>query len=151
MRSLQLADPRHCDRLLLVEDDPDIIPLFVRGLRRVNPSASLIWTLDSEAGIALIEAGFCDAVVADYAIEGASTGWALSELCRTRTPVLPFGLTSVLPLRSVEAIGTPFLAKPFAIRDVASFLRLVLPGAQVALASDATSLASSSTALSAPQ
>jgi DNA-binding response OmpR family regulator len=146
----QLPDSRPTNRLLLVEDDPDIIPLFARGLRQVNPVASLIWTLDSEAAIALIETGLCDAVVADYAIEGASTGWALLELCRTREPALPFGLTSALPLRSVETNGTPFLAKPFAIRDVVRFLRLILPGAQAALANDATSLASASTALSAP-
>ncbi len=137
-------------RLLLVEDDPDIIPIFVRGLRRVAPTASLIWTLDSEAGMALIESGLCDAVVADYAIEGTSTGWALWELCRTRKPALPFGLTSALPLGSVEASGAPFLAKPFAIRDVMTFLSQILPGAQTDLASDATSPASSRTAPSAP-
>lgn len=146
---ISLATPRNGDRLLLIEDDPDIIPLFVRVLRKVDPVASLIWTLDSEAGIALIETGLCDAVIADYAIEGAATGWALSQLCRARAPGLPFGLTSALPLRSAEQSGMPFLAKPFAMREVESFLRVLLPGAQT-VASDAINPDSSCMALSIP-
>jgi CheY-like chemotaxis protein len=145
---MHCPDARRGHRLLLVEDDPDIIPLFVRALRRVDPVASLIWTLDSEAGIELIQAWLCDAVVADYAIEGASTGWALSLLCREHA--LPFGLTSALPLGSVETAGTPFLAKPLTIPDTMRFLEQFLPGAQTASASESISFESSSTAPSAP-
>ena len=114
-------------RVLVVEDDPDLIPLFVRALRAVDPELCLLWTMDSEAAWILLASRACDAVVADYAIRGNETGWSLASWCRASAPAIPFGLTSALPLGSIEALGTPFLPKPFSIRQLVAFLHRIVP------------------------
>ena len=114
-------------RVLVVEDDPDLIPLFVRALRVVDPELGLLWSMDSDAARILLFAGACEAVVADYAIPGQATGWSLASWCRELTPAIPFGLTSALPLGSIEALGAPFLPKPFSIRELVAFLHRIVP------------------------
>lgn len=114
-------------RVLVVEDDPDLIPLFVRALRAVDPELCLLWTMDSEAARIVLASRVCEAVVADYAIPGRETGWSLAFWCRASTPPIPCGLTSALPLGSIEALGSPFLRKPFSIRELVAFLHRILP------------------------
>ena len=114
-------------RVLVVEDDPDLIPLFVRALRAVDPELCLLWSMDSDAARILLLAGACEAVVADYTIPGRETGWSLASCCREATPAIPFGLTSALPLGSIEALGSPFLLKPFSLRELVAFLHRLVP------------------------
>jgi DNA-binding response OmpR family regulator len=114
-------------RMLVVEDDPDLIPLFVRALRAVDPELCLLWTMDSEAARIVLASRACEAVVADYVIQGHETGWSLVPWCRASTPAIPFGLTSALPLGSIEALGSPFLRKPFSIRQLVAFLDRIVP------------------------
>lgn len=118
--------PGERTRVLLVEDDPDIVPLVVRELRELDLECSVQWCMDSEAASRALLTSRYDAVVADYLIEGASTGWSLHDRARHIDPELGYGLLSALPLEGVEHLGVPFLQKPFTPSTLRAFLRTLL-------------------------
>lgn len=118
--------PGERTRVLLVEDDPDIVPLVVRELRELDPGCAVQWCTDSETASRALHADRYDAVVADYMIEGAGTGWSLHESARQIDSDLGYGLLSALPLEALEHLGVPFLQKPFTPSTLRAFLRTLL-------------------------
>lgn len=114
-------------RVLLVEDDPDMVPLVVHLLREIEPGCAVQWCMDSEtARSALFQRPF-HAVIADYLIEGQATGWSLREPLHTLHPDAGYGLLSALPLEALDRLGVPFLHKPFTQAALRAFLRTLLP------------------------
>lgn len=116
-------------RVLVVEDDPDLMSLITRTIRDLDPDICVQWSMDSEAARVCLRGCRYDAVLADYLIEGDSVGWCLREDCSEWQPGVPFALMSALPLSGTATLGVPFLKKPFSRRQLGSFLRALLePG-----------------------
>ncbi len=112
------AEPR---RLLIVEDDPDLVSFLHRAARRVDPDVLVDWIPDADgARDALLRTRFA-AVLADYAIEGDGTGWGLRQLVEETQDGAGFAVMSAMPLRPED--GVPFLRKPFSERRAEHFLR----------------------------
>jgi DNA-binding response OmpR family regulator len=121
------AEPR-ARRVLVVDDDPDLMSLVAREFRAQDPDVCIQWSMDFEAARACLRSCRYDAVLADYLIEGAAGGWSLRSDCDVCQPGVPFALMSALPLSGTEKLGVPFLKKPFSRHELSSFLRSLLDG-----------------------
>ncbi|MGI9590438.1 MAG: hypothetical protein ACR2P8_03640 [Myxococcota bacterium] len=113
-------------RLLVVEDDPDMWRLVERAAREANPEVLIHWTTSADGARSALERYEFDAVLADFMLENSQSGWWLLGECQRLQPNARIALSSSLPLRSPEAIGCPFLKKPFGIQDCRTFVTRLL-------------------------
>jgi CheY-like chemotaxis protein len=122
-------------RLLVVDDEVDILELVVR---RLQPLGHEVRSADSAAAaLASVERhGMPDAVVLDVSLAGAD-GFDLLEQLRERRPGLPALFLTVLwrgdVYDRIQAVGAGYAAKPFTVGQlqtaVATMLATAAPGA----------------------
>ncbi|WP_270937901.1 ATP-binding protein, partial [Falsiroseomonas oryzae] len=124
------AEAREGRTILLVEDEPALLSLAERALRRagfdVLPAAS------AEDALELLEKGAPTpiALVSDVVMPGMD-GLALAAKLRERDPDLPVllvsGYAEVALGRDLEAERLKLLPKPYALADLVAELRAILP------------------------
>jgi len=113
-------------RILVVEDDVASWNLIQRAVHAAVPDAAIQWASDAASALLALESCRFDAVVADYLIEGASTGWSVLNECRRLQPDARVGMTSALPIRPPRGEECLFLRKPFEITSCVDFMAQLL-------------------------
>ena len=135
-RGARQLDSRVAATVLVVEDEGTLRQAVVKMLR--NEQFSVLEAADGSAAIDLLRsyAGEVDVILLDLTIPGAKSREVLEEARRLR-PGMRVLLTSANSKESArEAINlapsTPFIRKPFQLRDLVSTLRETLsaPGSE---------------------
>ncbi|MEW5805007.1 MAG: sigma-54 dependent transcriptional regulator [bacterium] len=108
------------DRILIVDDEPEMLRLLDRNLKRLGYSVQT--ASSGREGLRLIEETIFDLVISDLAMEDIN-GIKLLEHARSLYPYLPFIIiTGVGTIESaVEAIkkgAFNYVTKPFQMRDM---------------------------------
>lgn len=114
-------------RLLVVEDDPQMIPLLTRALRLLDPDIQLDWATSAKEGRGALASGHYDAVLADFVLEDSDSGFSLYEDSRTLQPDARFAMMSALPISPPEQ-SCGLLRKPFDVLECRRFLEGLLLG-----------------------
>ncbi|MDY0885274.1 response regulator transcription factor [Dongia soli] len=115
-------------RILLVEDDPDIAQGIRDHLRSLGYDVAL--ATDGEAGLASIRSGAADLVIADRMLPQLD-GLAMIETVRRDGVLIPILILSALGavddrVRGLRAGGDDYLAKPFAMDELAARVEALL-------------------------
>lgn len=122
---LALHDRARVPRLLVVEDDVDLRPVFRRVFRALQPRVALDWARGVDEAIALLRRRRHRYVLADYMLEDG-TGLAIRRWLEYFAPRVVFAYMSALPLRQELGAGAAtqaaFLAKPFSVDELRSFV-----------------------------
>ena len=106
---------RNAERILIVEDDPDIQDILVEMLTPLCQAVKSAFTAH-EAETLLKDATL---VICDQLLENGNRGLDLYRICRERYPATPFLLMSGLPDEIFDQLVSegvdcpPFLMKPF--------------------------------------
>jgi DNA-binding response OmpR family regulator len=113
------------ERVLVVEDDLDLEPVFRRVLHAVDPELRLLWAKSAREAIQLLQGRPVGFVVADYML-GDMPGSQVQRWLERHAPQVPFAMISALPLSAelLRSDGTrvPFLPKPFSLDALVQFL-----------------------------
>lgn len=140
-RSLAKARPIH--RVLIVEDDLDLLTILETVLQSIDPEVELDWA--TSADNALVQLQDCekrppdyryDLIVADIFLSGEATGIDLWNKCHEVCPEVPVVIMSSLPMHKYlailgkQAISPPFLAKPLVLGECKQLFREMFKYAQ---------------------
>jgi DNA-binding NtrC family response regulator len=113
-------------RVLVVDDDRDLFPIFRRILAQVDGDLVLDWASSVTDALVLLDSRSYAFVVSDYLLRDG-TGFELRSWRDRRLPEQPFGMISVIPLADAQlrTDGRPvrFLPKPFTPVHLRAFLR----------------------------
>jgi DNA-binding response OmpR family regulator len=113
------------ERVLIVEDDLDLEPVFRKVLHAIDPELRLLWARSAREGIQLLQGRPVGIVVADYML-GDAPGSQVQRWLERHSPEVPFAMISALPLSAelLRSDGTriPFLPKPFSLDALVQFL-----------------------------
>ncbi len=110
-------------RILLVDDDPDVVKLVLEFLPELGYDVRV--ADHGEAGLSLLEESGADLVVVDFAMPGMN-GAELATAIRLRWPDLPLiFMSGYADSNALQAsLGeAPFLHKPFLPADLAAAVR----------------------------
>ena len=114
-------------RLLVIEDEPDLLTGIVRALR--TDGYSVDTAADGEEGLHKAENADYDAIVLDIMLPRLD-GWeVLSRLRRTKhTPVLILTARDRTPdrVRGLDTGADDYLVKPFDVRELLARLRALI-------------------------
>jgi len=120
-------------RILLVEDDPELLPIIRHGARSLPGKAEIDWAPGIADGLHRLWAHPYDLVLVDYLLAETTTGLVLARWCarHTSSRIALMSAFPVAPELARAGLGTcPFLPKPFSLRRLRGFLRALLePGA----------------------
>ena len=116
--------------VLIVDDDPNQSRSLAIGLRLEGFQVTAI--CDGEAALALVDAGDFDAAIVDLMLPGVN-GIELARQMRNRRPNTRVLLTSAYHLtenqiRRADCGVIGFIPKPFALDELAEFLRSKICG-----------------------
>ena len=113
-------------RVLVVEDDVDLGTVVRRTIRSLDPDLAVDWCTSAEEARHYLKQHEYDVVLTDFMLEGRQSGLTLRDAVRRHQPHASFAVMSSLPvgdfLRAVRGAPCPFLAKPFAVAELRSFL-----------------------------
>jgi DNA-binding NtrC family response regulator len=117
-------------RVLVVDDDRDLFPIFRRAVAALDGDVRLDWATSVTDGLVLLDTRSYEFVVSDYLLRDG-TGFELQRWRDRRIPERPFGMISVVPLADVQLVTqggrarTLFLSKPFTLGDLRQFLQIL--------------------------
>jgi DNA-binding NtrC family response regulator len=107
--------------VLIVEDDPTFRPILTRILKSIDPDVQVDWVRSVGAAHRKLQERRYRLVLADYFLEGISSGMELWKYCQSKLPETPFILMSGLHEKTVThlaqhegVLSPPYLRKPFA-------------------------------------
>jgi DNA-binding NtrC family response regulator len=122
------------NKILLIDDDPDVAALFRRILKGINPDTQLHWHLSAEEGLRALETeGRYVVVICDQQLSGTDTGLDLWRKWRDKAIHTPFVMISSLePARFFDLVGNGnmsplFLPKPIRPERVRDLLARFVP------------------------
>ena len=114
-------------RVLVIEDEPDLLEALVQALREAGYAVDE--TMDGRSGLFKATGTEYDAIVLDLMLPGLS-GWdLLRELRKSKsTPVLILTARDTLPdrVRGLDAGGDDYLTKPFELPELLARLRALI-------------------------
>jgi CheY-like chemotaxis protein len=122
--------PKEIRRVLVVEDDLDLLTVLETVLKSIDPAVQIDWATSAENAIIQLKETkkgtseqVYDLIVADIFLNGESTGIDLWNQCNQICPKVPVVIMSSLPLNKYltvlgpQAISPPFLEKPLALGE----------------------------------
>ena len=122
-------------KVLIIEDDVEIVAVFNKILRSIDPRFYSDWVTSAEQAVGLLEAAArtknlhpYDLILADVFLDGARTGLDVWRLCKEFFPTVPLVVTSAFPFSTYfeelgkETLRPPFLQKPFVLTDCREML-----------------------------
>lgn len=116
-------------RVLIVEDERSMQAIMDRIIKDIDKSAQPTWVTDVWGAVASLKKHDYDLILADYWLEGSSTGLTLWNFCRERYPDTPFIMMSsmsvdeYLKLTQQFSRKPYFLPKPFLASECREYLR----------------------------
>ncbi len=126
--SRAVHSPGGTERLLLVEDEPQLQRIFAQVLR---DRGYTVLTADSaEDALEVLERETVALLISDVVLPGIH-GTELARRARARWPDMLILLTSGYAGAAVMPDGVPLLAKPFTVDRLAHSVRDVLDGARI--------------------
>ena len=120
------------DRVLVLEDDLTTEALLTSILLRLNRYADITWIKSADFVIDRLRGESYDLILADFFLDGKTTGLDVWRFCTELCPEVPFILMSGMSITEYcAALGTsrtapPFLAKPLRFRESSEFIKDVL-------------------------
>ena len=112
-------------RVLIVEDDAELHPIFERYTARVDPGLSVEVVATSDEAIERLASGVeYHAVVTDYCLPRPRDGRRVQRSAAKLQPATRLGTVSAL--MNYKRDDRPFLAKPFSLLEYREFLRELL-------------------------
>ena len=131
--------PDRIKKVLLIEDDPTLEPVFNSILEGFDSKIEMDWVTSGEDAIHKLEESRLgakespyDLIIADIFLEGPITGVDFWDLCQNVYPDMPVLVMSGLPLhRFFEFIGSnnvcpPFLQKPLRLAECRETMKRIL-------------------------
>jgi PAS domain S-box-containing protein len=114
-----LADPPHHKRILLVEDEENMLSMVIRILKTADYETQVVKTAEEALRLFKKEKGTFDLLFSDMTLPGKS-GLELADALRAENPTLPVLLYSGYQdqrerWRNLESKGYHFLQKPFTL------------------------------------
>src|SRR5579864_8135243 len=115
-------------RLLVVEDEPDLLTVVAQSLREDGYAVDA--AVDGEEGLFKVEGAPYDAVVLDLMMPRLD-GWAFLKKLRqkgNKTPVLILTARDALPdrVRGLDYGADDYLTKPFELAELLARLRALI-------------------------
>lgn len=108
-------------RLLVIDDDYQLIPLIGRAAQQIDPDLVIDWACGAqEARMALCESRYQAALV-DFVLPGSESGFSIAKEIELRQPGSRIAMMSALPI-SIPSSCRGFLLKPFGLRECRHFL-----------------------------
>ncbi len=127
---LEWEEPvRSGPRLLVVEDDKDLMTFLRRIAFRVEPDLAVDWAGSVADARKLMHRQPYDLVLADYVLDTHESGLVLRSWLERRYPQVGFAMMSAYPIGDYLAYsgpGCPFLPKPFTVKECRRFLSQTL-------------------------
>jgi len=121
--------PGNGERILVVEDNPDVKTVALNLLEQLNYRTEAVGT--ARAALDVLDAGKpIDLVFTDVMLPGDLDGLGLARLIRERHPGVPVVLTSGYAKALSERHGLPILRKPYRIAALGDILRANLDARQ---------------------
>ena len=133
---------RNWKRILIVEDDLDLVDVLERVLRSIDRDVEIDVATSAETALFRLnerarsadEQRPYDLLIADIFLEGRTTGLDVWKICQNVYPEIHLIVTSSLPIDKFlaatgrESAAPPFLAKPFTVMEVKKlFSRILRP------------------------
>lgn len=114
------------ERLLLIEDDPELSTVLVRIARRMCRSLEVDWVGEFSAAQDRIRQQPYDAILADLYLADGKRGHTLAQLHSDQRTEGCFALMSACPLDELLQVlphsEIPILSKPFTTREYGEFV-----------------------------
>ena len=121
-------------RLLVVEDDRDMRPIFGAIVDSFASHLLLDWAESVPIAMDRMNRQTYDLVVADFLLDGCGSGLTLKNWCDYNHPTTRFVMMSAFPIAEALVGANPpsaFLRKPFTLAQLRRFLAGQLMGALV--------------------
>ena len=112
-------------RLLVVEDDLDMRPIFDRIRSAIASNLQLDWAVSVPDAVDWMNRIDYDLVISDFLLEGHDSGLTLKHWCEYSHPMTPFVMMSAFPVADSLAGANPssaFLRKPFTVEQLRAFI-----------------------------
>lgn len=125
-------DKKRDRKVLVVEDDHCLKLVMTRVFNSIDQAIELDWTTSAEEARDALQGENYSLIVADFSLEGKSTGLDLWEICQEKYPDVPFVVISSMSviefykLVGDNQISPPFLPKPFYIGECRQILKSLL-------------------------
>lgn len=120
------ASPLLEHRILIVEDDVDLMNVIVRIADSLGPNMAIDWATDTHSALKLIQKETYGLVLVDYFLKGSKNGFSLVGACRDHQPDSAFAMMSSMSLEDFwklpDAIHIPLLRKPFTPEECSGFI-----------------------------
>lgn len=116
-------------RLLVVEDDLDMRPIFELVGGSVPPHLLFDWAENVPDAIDRMNRESYDLVVCDFLLDGRGSGLSLKAWCDYNQPTTRFAMMSAFPIADALVDTSPpsaFLRKPFTLAQLRRFLDALL-------------------------
>lgn len=115
-------------KILVIEDDPELEYLIEQVLKGIDASIQLDWAVSAEAGIANLMKTLKDAdhphydlIISDIFLDGEGNGVDFWKICAECFPCTPFIMTSSLSIEQFSSMAgkntrkPTYLKKPFSL------------------------------------
>ena len=112
-------------RLLVIEDDSDLLPILARVVHAIDPELEVDWATHAEAARSAVRTEQYRAILSDYLLADSDTGLVLYRDCTQHQPEARFAMMSALPI-SLPSDSCQLLRKPFTLSECQSFLAQLL-------------------------
>lgn len=122
-----IADLRGEERILIVEDDPEVRSITIAFLRSLGYQVRAAWTAEMALEILSTDADIA-LVLSDVVLGSGMSGVHLAQMLESSRPGLPVLLTSGYEHQTLQQLGIPaghfeFLRKPYRREQLAVLLR----------------------------
>lgn len=120
------GDAAPAPRLLVVEDDLDLMNIVTRMAGLLDPRIEVDWVMDVESAIDKLERRTYRMVLADYHLKGSRCGLTLLDHCSESQPDAIFAMMSSMDFDDLWNLSAarefPYLRKPFTAAECFGFI-----------------------------
>lgn len=117
------ANKRVAKKILVVDDDPQIVKLISNFLHRLRPNDRIITALTCTEALIRLKSDHFDMVISDYNLPD---GNGQIVLCNSTPPAYRVGISGMQHQKEFAACCDRFLSKPFDLAEIQSLFNETL-------------------------